>query len=61
MEADGLTHTLDFQLNIREGDPSLLTDGTLESRRVVNEIFRLDKEGGIGTISRMLSLTAATT
>ena len=45
MEADGLTHTLDFQLDIREGDPSLLTDGTLESRRVVNEIFRLDKEG----------------
>ena len=45
MEADGLTYTLDLQLDIREDDPSLLTDGTLESRRVVNEIFRLDKEG----------------
>jgi len=32
MGPSGLTHTLDFQLDIREGDPSLLTDGTLESR-----------------------------
>ena len=45
MEADGLTYTLHLQLDIREDDPSRLTDGTLESRRVVNEIFRLDKEG----------------
>ena len=40
-----LTHTLDFQLGMREGDSPLLRDGTLESRRVVNEVFCFDKEG----------------
>ncbi|WP_226483272.1 hypothetical protein [Natrinema amylolyticum] len=42
---DGRTTTLDFQLDITEGRPALLTAGMREARRVVNEIFRLDKEG----------------
>lgn len=42
---ESLTRTLRFQLAITEGSPRFLTDGMLESRRVVNEVFRLDKQG----------------
>ena len=40
-----VTRTLVCQLNIGEGSPRLLTEGQVEARRVVNEVFRLDDEG----------------
>lgn len=40
-----LTRTLVCQLDIDEGSPRLLTQGQREARRVVNEVFRLDREG----------------
>ena len=40
-----LTRTLVCQLDIDEGGPRLLTQGQREARRVVNEVFRLDREG----------------
>lgn len=40
-----LTKTLVFQLDIDEGDPLLLSEAFLESRRAFNETLRLDREG----------------
>ena len=40
-----LTTTLVFQLKPNEEEERLLNKGQLEARRVVNEIYRLDKEG----------------
>lgn len=40
-----LTKTLVFQLDIQHGSQQLLSAGQLEARRVINEIYRLNKEG----------------
>lgn len=40
-----LTRTLICQFDIDEGSQRLLTQGQIEARRVVNEVFRLDREG----------------
>lgn len=40
-----LTKTLVFQLDIQHGSQQLLTAGQLGARRVINEIYRLNKEG----------------
>lgn len=42
---ESLTRTLVCELAIDEGSPRLLTQGQREARRVVNEVFRLDREG----------------
>lgn len=39
-----LTKTLVFQLEIQQGSQQLLSKGQLEARRVINEIYRLNKE-----------------
>jgi IS605 OrfB family transposase len=43
-DAQALVKTLDFQLNIRSDNESLLYDATLESRSVYNETIRLAKQ-----------------
>ena len=44
-DAQALVKTLDFQLDIRSDNESLLYDATLESRSVYNETIRLAKRG----------------
>ena len=43
-DAQSFVKTLDFQLNIRSDNESLLYDATLESRSVYNETIRLAKQ-----------------
>jgi putative transposase len=43
MQESGLTHTLSFGLTITEGSPDNLLEANLESRRIRNEVNRLDR------------------
>ena len=45
MQSLALTQSLSFGLDITKGEPSDLQDSSLESRRIRNEVNRLDKQG----------------
>lgn len=45
MQGLELTHTLSFGLDIRQGSSENLLAGSLEARRVRNEVHRLDTAG----------------